>query len=127
MSLEQFQKQSYLNIETFRKSGQGVKTPVWFAQDGDSLYVWTQADSGKAKRVRNNGAVNIAPCTASGDPLGEWLSARAQADDSPAAIQHVKNQMVKKYGVMFHIFGFLGRLRMRGGIKYTTLEIRARG
>lgn len=125
MSLEQFQKQSYLNIETFRKSGQGVKTPVWFAQDGDSLYIWTQADSGKAKRIRNNGVVNIAPCTASGDLLGEWIPARAQANDSASAIQHVKNLMGKKYGVMFHIFSFLGKLRMRGGIKYTTIEIQA--
>jgi PPOX class probable F420-dependent enzyme len=121
MKLEQFQKQQYLNIETFRKSGQGVKTPVWFAQDGDSLYVWTQADSGKAKRIRNNGDVNIAPCTASGELLGEWIPARAQADNSPAAIQHVKNLMSKKYGVMFHIFGFLGRLR--GGSKYTAIKI----
>jgi hypothetical protein len=121
MSLEQFQKQGYLNIETFRKSGQGVKTPVWFTQDGDSLHIWTQADSGKAKRVRNNGAVNIAPCTASGDLLGKWISAHAQADDSPTAVQRVRNLMSKKYGIMFYIFGFVGRLR--GGSKYTAIKI----
>jgi hypothetical protein len=28
-------RQQYLNIETFRKNGQGVKTPVWFVEDGD--------------------------------------------------------------------------------------------
>ena len=123
MTLEQFQKQSYLNIETFRKSGQGVKTPVWFVQDGDSLYVWTQADSGKAKRIRNNGTVNIAPCTASGDLLGEWIPARAQADESASALAHVTKLMKKKYGIMFHIFGFLGRLR--GGAKYTAIKIQA--
>jgi PPOX class probable F420-dependent enzyme len=123
MSLDQFQKQQYLNLETFRKSGQGVKTPVWFAQDGESFHVWTQADSGKAKRVRNNGKVNVAPCTASGDLLGEWIPARAEADDSPAAIQHVKKLMGKKYGIMFHVFGFLGRLR--GGAKYTAIKIQA--
>ena len=32
--VDQFIKQKYLNIETFRKSGIGVKTPVWFAQAG---------------------------------------------------------------------------------------------
>ena len=121
MTLEPFEKQNYLNLETFRKSGQGVKTPVWFAQEGDALYVWTQADSGKAKRVRNNGAVNIAPCSASGDLLGEWIPARAQADNSVEAVQHVKKLMGKKYGLMFHIFGLLGRLR--GGAKYTAIRI----
>jgi len=123
MTLKQFDKQNYLNIETFRKSGQGVKTPVWFVRDGDALYVWTQADSGKAKRIRNNGTINIAPSTGSGDPLGEWLPARAQADDSPTAIQHVEKLMKKKYGLMFSVFGFLGRLR--GGAKYTAIKIQA--
>ncbi len=125
MKLEQFQKQSYLNIETFRKSGQGVKTPVWFTQDEDSFYVWTQTDSGKAKRIRNNGTVNIAPSTGDGKPLSEWILARAQADDSPAAVQHVKKLMSKKYGIMFHIFGLLGRLRVRSGARYTAIRIQA--
>ncbi len=77
MSLEQFENQQFLNIETFRKSGAGVKTPVWFAQDGKTLYVWTQADSGKAKRIRINPDVKIAPSKADGTPLGEWVPAKA--------------------------------------------------
>lgn len=36
---EQFKNQNYINLETFRKSGEGVKTPVWFVQERDSLYV----------------------------------------------------------------------------------------
>ena len=60
-SLDQFQKQKYLNLETFRKSGESMRTPVWFVQDGESLYVHTVANSGKVKRIRNNGRVNIAP------------------------------------------------------------------
>lgn len=123
MNLEQFQKQSYLNLETFRKSGEGVNTPVWFAQDGDLLYIWTQADSGKAKRIRRDSTVKVAPSTASGEPLGEWIPARAQADNSPEAVQHVTKLMKKKYGGMFTVFGFLGRLRMRGGAKYTAIKI----
>jgi PPOX class probable F420-dependent enzyme len=121
MTLKQFEKQNYLNIETFRKSGQAVKTPVWFVEDGDALYVWTQAGSGKAKRIRNNGTVNIAPSTGSGEPVGEWSPARAQADESPTAIQRVEKLMKKKYGIMFNVFGFLGRLR--GGSKYTAIKI----
>ena len=36
-SLDAFARQQYLNLETFRKSGVPVRTPVWFTQDGDLL------------------------------------------------------------------------------------------
>jgi uncharacterized protein len=121
MTLKQFEKQNYLNIETLRKNGQGVKTPVWFVQDGETLLVWTQTGTGKAKRIRNNGAVRVAPSTGSGEPVGDWLPAHAQVDESTEAIQHVEKLMKKKYGLMFSVFGFLGRLR--GGSKYTAIKI----
>ncbi|MBL6961779.1 MAG: PPOX class F420-dependent oxidoreductase, partial [Anaerolineales bacterium] len=57
---EQFNNQNYITIETFRKSGIGVRTPVWFAKDENAFYVWTEANSGKAKRIRRDGAVKIA-------------------------------------------------------------------
>jgi len=49
-----FTSQQYLNLETFRKNGAAVKTPVWFVQDGDAIFVRTLANSGKVKRIRNN-------------------------------------------------------------------------
>ena len=72
-----FTRQAYLNLETFRKSGAGVRTPVWFVQTGDTVYIRTAANSGKVKRIRNNHHVNIAPCKMNGDPLDEWLPALA--------------------------------------------------
>ncbi len=123
MKLDQFEKQQYLNVETFRKNGQGIKTPVWFVRDGEALQVWTQAGSGKAKRIRNNSTVRVAPSTASGEPTGDWQDARAQTNESPEAIKHVETLMKKKYGAMFYIFGFIGR--MRGGAKYTAIKIQA--
>jgi PPOX class probable F420-dependent enzyme len=121
MTLKQFEEQKYLALETFRKSGQAVKTPVWFVQDGETLLVWTEAGSGKAKRIRNDGTVRVAPSTGSGEPVGEWLPAHAQADESPDAIQHLEKLMKKKYGILFNIFGFLGR--MRKGSKSTAIKI----
>ena len=122
-ALKQFNKQKYLNIETIRKNGQTVKTPVWFARDGDALLVWTQADSGKAKRIRNNGAVRVVPSDMSGAPLGEWVNAQAVADKSPEALKHVEKLMQKKYGLMFFIYSQLGR--MHSGSKRTTIKIQA--
>ena len=64
--LEQFNGQQYINVETFRKSGAGVKTPVWFVQDGDVFYVRTVKNSGKMKRLKNFERVNVAPCDSRG-------------------------------------------------------------
>lgn len=123
MTFKPFEKQHYLTIETFRKNGQGVKTPVWFVEEGESLYVWTQTSTGKAKRVRNNGNVRIVPSTGTGKPLGEWVSAHADANESPDAVKRVVDLMKKKYGIQFYIFGFLARLH--SSAKYTALQIQA--
>lgn len=120
MSLKAFENQQYLNLETFRKNGQGVKTPVWFAQEGPTLYIWTQVDSGKAKRVRNNGRVNVAPSRGDGAPLGEWSPASASRDDSLETVEKVRRLFTKKYGLTFQAFALLGKLR---NAKYTTLKI----
>jgi PPOX class probable F420-dependent enzyme len=111
-SLSPFQKKQYLNLETFRKSGQGVRTPVWFAQDGDCLYVWTESASGKAKRIRANGRVNVAPCKVDGTVLGEWIAAQASVDASGEGIEHVGRLMRKKYGLLYRLFAWQAR---RGG------------
>lgn len=122
MTHSAFQNQQYLALETFRKNGQGVRTPVWFAQEGDALFVWTETSSGKAKRIRRNGTVRIAPSTGAGEALGEWIEARAQADDSPEALRQVQALMRKKYGISFDLFGLLGKLRKA---KYTSIRIQA--
>ena len=36
-----------ISLTTYRRTGVPVPTPVWAAPDGDSLVVWTRADSGK--------------------------------------------------------------------------------
>src|ERR1035441_6602130 len=82
-AIGQFAQAKYLNLETFRKTGVGVRTPVWFAADPGSrslttFYVYTLPDSGKVKRIRNNAKVRIAPCTMRGDLRGAWVDARAR-------------------------------------------------
>ena len=112
--LQQFENQEFLSLETFRKSGVGVKTPIWFAREGDNFYLWTFADSGKVKRIRNNAQVKIAPCTRSGEITGEWLAAQASIDPSEAALQHVVSLLRGKLGFSFNIFktieGLIGAL-----------------
>ncbi len=85
----QFASAKYLSLETFRKSGAGVRTPVWFAQlPGKAIfYVYSEADAGKVKRVRNNPKVRVAPCNIRGKVTGEWVDARARICGAEEAAQ----------------------------------------
>jgi PPOX class probable F420-dependent enzyme len=120
---KQFEKQKYLSLETFRKSGLGVRTPVWFVKDGDILYVRTIADSGKVKRVRNNPQVNIAPCKMDGALLDDWIQAQAREITHEEVDRKVDLLLDKKYGLMKRIFSIAGN---RDGRKNTILELKAR-
>ena len=119
--LAPFHQQQYLNLETFRKSGTGVKTPVWFVQEGETLFVRTVANSGKVKRIRNNTHVKIAPCKAEGALLGEWLPALARELKDEATDRKVNHLLDKKYGLVKKMFGLVSTLQ---GRKDTILEIK---
>ena len=63
------------------------------------LYAWTEASSGKAKRIRRNGKIKITSSTASGEPVGNWVDAQATADASPEALEHLNKLMKKTFSV----------------------------
>ncbi len=77
-ALERFAGHKYLSLETFRKSGVGVRTPVWFAEQDGELLLYTLADSGKVKRIRKDPRVRIAPSDMRGKLLGDWSQATAR-------------------------------------------------
>jgi uncharacterized protein len=120
-SLSTFNRQSYLNLETLRKNGAAVKTPVWFVEDCGMLYVRTMAGSGKVKRVRNNSQVQIAPCKMDGAPLGGWTNASARIVTDPEIERKVDQLLGKKYGLMKVLFGLSSKLQKR---KDAILEIK---
>lgn len=72
------QAQKYISLTTFRKTGAGVATPVWFGEDDGKLYVMTRSDMGKTKRIRNNPQVGVAPCTIRGTVTGAEFAATAR-------------------------------------------------
>ncbi|MBE3067163.1 MAG: PPOX class F420-dependent oxidoreductase [Chloroflexi bacterium] len=119
--LDQFSRQQYLNLETFRRSGESMKTPVWFVQEGKTLYVSTMANSGKVKRIRNNGGVNVAACKMNGKVSGAWVPARACEITDPEIGTKVNRMLEKKYGLMKKLFD---RQRTQKGAKDTLLEIK---
>ncbi len=113
-----FAKHQYMNLVTYRKSGEGVKTPVWFAQDGERLVMLTDPAAGKLKRIRNNPRVTIGPSDGRGNPLGATVEARARILQGPDA-QASEQLIAKKYGLMFKFIG--GMNRLRGGKRERTI------
>jgi PPOX class probable F420-dependent enzyme len=113
-----FEGHKYLNLETFRKSGEGVRTPIWFAAEPSTnldssaakLYLYTVGNSGKIKRIRNNPRVRIAPCDMRGNVLGEWVDARAEIVTGAEAA-HGMSLLNKKYMPWKQILGFFAMFR----------------
>jgi uncharacterized protein len=119
--LDQFSKKQYLNLETFRKNGDCLKTPVWFVQEGETIYVQTMANCGKVKRIRNNERVNIVPCKMDGTPTGAWVPATAREITEVEISKKVNHLLDKKYGLMKKMFA-LGAARQKR--QDTILEIK---
>jgi PPOX class probable F420-dependent enzyme len=118
--LAQFEGQKYLSIETYRRNGDPVRTPVWFVDDGGVFYVRTAASTGKYKRIRNNPSVKIAPCDSRGNVKGEWVSAEAVVAPE-SEFDRVYRMLRKKYGMMYAMTTTFMR-----GKTYVVLMVRAK-
>lgn len=96
----------YVSLETYRRNGQPVATPVWFTIDHNNkvIYVITRTQTGKIKRLRNNSNVRIVPCGMRGQPKGEWLNGRATFATQEQQ-QIALKQRNKKYGLKARLSG----------------------
>ena len=119
--IEQSHNQTFLNLETFRKNGTGVKTPVWFVEDGKYFYVRTVVDSWKVQRIKNNSQVTIVPCTVKGEPLGEWVPAFARRFDDPVREKEINKMFNHKYSLQKCMFDLMSKIRKQ---QITTLDIK---
>jgi uncharacterized protein len=113
--LAQFDGHKYLNLETFRRNGQGIRTPLWFVQSDGLLYVRTPEISGKVKRIRNNPRVRVVPSNARGTPRGTWVDATARIVSDDEA-ERINELLKKKYGWAKALVDFGSRLRKRRSV-----------
>jgi uncharacterized protein len=111
----------YVSLATFRRDGTEVATPVWFAEAGGQLYVFTAGDSGKVKRLRRSARARIAPCDARGGLRGPWQDAIAQLVTDAGLIERGRVAFRAKYGWQLRIFDFFaglaGRVNRRSWIQ----------
>ncbi|MGB9639629.1 MAG: PPOX class F420-dependent oxidoreductase [Anaerolineales bacterium] len=110
---EIFRNHKYINLTTFRKNGIAVPTPVWFVEINGNLYVFTGAQTGKAKRIRANGRASVAPSDARGNPLGEFIPMRASFVNDLTVIEQANHHYQQKYGFQRTLMNWLNSLRRR--------------
>lgn len=91
--------QKYISLTTFRKSGAAVRTPVWFAEADGKLYLFTNPQSGKVKRIRNNPSVRLAPSKMRGKITGPEFQAQARILTGTES-DRARGIMKKKYLLM---------------------------
>ncbi len=106
------EKQQYISLTTYRKNGQAVLTPVWFAQVDHKLFVMTDKNSGKAKRIRNNPCVSVAPSNYKGTVKGPAVPGSVRvlsSDETKAAIDALN----KKYGWQKRLLDLAAALRRK--------------
>lgn len=123
MTSQDLGRETYVNLSTFRKSGKEVWTPVWIASDGDCLVVYTNATSGKVKRIRNGGRVRLAPCDLRGRLRGDWVDGQARMLDDPAELDRALDAVVRKYGWQMKLALLASRLTGRYADR-AAIEIR---
>jgi PPOX class probable F420-dependent enzyme len=106
-------REAYISLATFRRDGRAVETPVWFARRGERLYVFTENDAGKVKRLRNGPRARVAACNVRGRLRGEWIEARARVVDDPGTERDAYAALRAKYGWQMKAVDFFSWLAGR--------------
>ena len=124
MSWEALSRARYLSLESYRRDGTAVRTPLWFAADGDgTFYVYSRADAFKVKRLRRAPGCRIAACDIWGNVSGPWLDATAAVVSGAAAARGMA-LLDRRYWPWKQLIGVLARLRPGAG--RVVISLRAR-
>ncbi len=112
-ALARLDREAYVSLATFRRNGVAVETPVWFAAHAGRLYVFTEAKSGKVKRLRANPEIRVAACGVRGGVKGSWLPGRARRVEDAATIAAAYRALRGKYGFQMWLLDAFSRLAGR--------------
>jgi len=112
-ALARLDRESYINLATFRRDGRAVETPVWFAAHDRKLYVFSEATAGKMKRLRNDARLRLAACNMRGGIHGDWIEGSGRRIDDPESVAIAYDALLAKYGLLMRITNFISRLAGR--------------
>ncbi|WP_329454824.1 PPOX class F420-dependent oxidoreductase [Streptomyces sp. NBC_01497] len=114
-TLDALARSRYVSLTTYRRDGVGVDTPVWHAVDDGTLYIWTNAESWKVRRVRNVPRAVVTVCTVRGRIEEGAVHAEGAARLVPdeAGKAHIQGLLAGKYGWQFRVNELGARLSRR--------------
>ena len=97
-SLSRFENERVISLETYRRNGQSVRTPVWFLRENGLLYVYTDDSTGKVKRLRRNSKVRVAPSHFRGKPKADYIDAEAHIETAADFVDRYHTKIYDQYG-----------------------------
>ena len=118
--------ETYVNLETFKRDGTGVKTPVWAAALDGNLVVFTDGTSYKVKRVRRSSRARVAACDARGGSTGTWFDAECWVIDDADREARAYDALREKYGWQMRLVDLFSWLFGRYD-RRVVLEVRVAG
>jgi PPOX class probable F420-dependent enzyme len=118
--------ETYINLETFKRDGTGVKTPVWVAPLDGRLVIFTAGSSYKVKRVRRNPSCRAAACDVRGNLKGPWYEGQCRVLDEEGG-RRAHQALRNKYGWKMAATDFFARLAGRtAGRAYLEVTLQDR-
>jgi PPOX class probable F420-dependent enzyme len=98
-ALAPFVRQYAVRLTTYRRDGTPVGTPVNLAVEGDHAYFRTYDAAWKAKRLRRNSHVTVAPSTPGGKATGPAIPAHTRLLDGEEA-SHAAWLLARKHPIL---------------------------
>ena len=107
--LSRFENERVISLETYRRNGQPVRTPVWFLRENELLYVYTDDSTGKVKRLRRNSRVKVAPSHFRGKPKADYINAEAHIETAADFVDQYHTKIYNQYGWQATVTRLLNR------------------
>ena len=120
-----FDTAEYLSLSTKKRDGSTVETPVWFAKKDNTLYLFSEGNAGKIKRLKNFPQTRVAICDIRGKIKSEWISTEGRILSDDADINMALSSLHHKYGWKMKLLDFFsrvaGKIKKRGFIAITNI------
>jgi uncharacterized protein len=111
--VEEIGRSRYVSLTTFRRDGTEVATPVWHVLNDGELFIVSDADAGKVKRIRNNSHVQVTVCSirgriAPGAPSAEGTArlldtAETETGRTLVARKYVMSRLGRLFTKVLHV------------------------
>jgi PPOX class probable F420-dependent enzyme len=108
--VDEIGRSKYVSLTTYRKDGTAVATPVWHVMNGGELVVVSEVETGKVKRIRNNGNVVVTVCGLRGQIAPGAPSAQGTARLLDQAGTEASRRLLARKYVMSRIGNWFTRI-----------------